>query len=320
MGTMRVWTVLTADASAEKYDKVCVPQKINAHIALANIDEKQLEVVDELIKNITARQAINSNFSLSVLGGDYTHIGKFTSPVPPDTIRSKVAGIKNYGKERNISVEALSAFANFPYNEYRTSAEILILIVGNTTVFLGKPITFEKKKTFLIGIGGPVQKSFSEMATGEDHFFWFSSTEDLSIFSAAILDQICEDSKYPCDVDMYKPETSDGGQAKCKDCSLVCTKAELESGNCSACPDYPSKQNAENNSERSPAVNNTESSPAVNNSDSNKVTVIIAVIAVIIVAVGVLIVSSLIWFIRRRRYQLVPKKQDPHERSNTSRV
>ncbi|XP_053401668.1 uncharacterized protein LOC123548461 isoform X2 [Mercenaria mercenaria] len=120
----------------------------------------------------------------------------------------------------------------FPIGRFKMNAEIVYLLLSDSTSVDIPPILL-RKKTFVIVFGVSIPSSLRRVASSNSHIHLVRNDDEIASVAERIRDQTCLDSRYVCDVDMYKENRR---YSSCKDCYNVCSQRKIRDTGCPRCP------------------------------------------------------------------------------------
>ncbi|XP_053388908.1 uncharacterized protein LOC128551963 isoform X2 [Mercenaria mercenaria] len=187
----------------------------------SNVDVDIENQMDHLAKNITSGVPNESTIFVNSLGDQVVELVSFNktgldlSWVKKWSIRKEV---KQFGD--TLSALALSNELNARYsvNQYKSRAEMVILLVSDTSKLDALPSLLAKKKTFVVVFGSSIPNIYNSTASREDHLYLVRNKDELEAVTVRILEQLACDSRFYCDTDMYSLKKG----SRCKNCSVPC--------------------------------------------------------------------------------------------------
>ncbi|XP_053389174.1 uncharacterized protein LOC128552176 [Mercenaria mercenaria] len=187
----------------------------------SNVDVDKGNPMDQLAKNISSGVPNESTIFVNSLGDQVVELVSFNktgldlSWVEKWSIRKEV---KQFGD--TLSALALNNELNARYsvNQYKSRAEMVILLVSDTSKLDAVPSLLAKKKTFVVVFGSSIPNIYNSTASREDHLYLVRSKDELEAVTVRILEQLACDSRFYCDTDMYSVKKG----SRCKTCSITC--------------------------------------------------------------------------------------------------
>ncbi|XP_053387971.1 uncharacterized protein LOC128551248 [Mercenaria mercenaria] len=288
----------------------CEALDVKVYVDDAVTSDRQKEQISQLLSSVASSIPEGSSFDLNLIGSDIEKLASFSIPSDNnDWLDQLKETLSNVRPDENHVISFSKAIDRdllsfYGVNQYKSKAELVIILVESSTKFDTRHSLIWKKKTVVVILGNGASLDQEKVASHEDHVFVVPELADVENVTESLSKTICKDSKLHCDTDRYSLRRG----SKCKNCSENVCSDDIATANTSntcktRCPYYKTTREEI----KVEPETNYETFVKIQDHKYTTIAAILAVISIILIT-GVI---ALVIVIRRNRERIGEGEDTP---------